>query len=106
MGMMYLDADNSSIDCRGTLAIHSYSQLNDLLRCNLKQAHAMWSIHLNLPKKCYPYKFATTNSKFVLICRFITSGIIGACTASLVIHSQDNICWQIQMYWQHVMCLF
>ena len=36
MGMMYLGADNSTIDCRGTVAIHSYSQLSDLLRCNLK----------------------------------------------------------------------
>ena len=31
MDMIYLGADNSSIDCRGTLAIHSYSQLHDLL---------------------------------------------------------------------------
>ena len=36
IGMMYLGAANSSIDCRGTLAIHSYLQLHDLLRCNLK----------------------------------------------------------------------
>ena len=32
LSMMYSGADNSSIDCRGTLAIYSYSQLHDLLR--------------------------------------------------------------------------
>ena len=32
IGMVYLGADNPSmIDCRETLAIHSYSQLHDLL---------------------------------------------------------------------------
>ena len=36
------------------------------------------------------------------ICTFIHSGILGACTTSQVIHSQ-NICWQIQMYWPHGM---
>ena len=35
IGMMYLGADNSFIDCRGTLAIPSYLQLHDVLRCNL-----------------------------------------------------------------------
>ena len=49
MDMMYLGADNSSIDCRGTLTIHSYSQLHDPFRCNLKQSHDMRPIHLNLP---------------------------------------------------------
>ena len=28
IGMMYLGADNSSVDCEGTLAIHSYSLLH------------------------------------------------------------------------------
>ena len=37
IGMMYLGADNSSIDYRGTFTIHSYSQLHDLLRCNVKK---------------------------------------------------------------------
>ena len=32
------------------------------------------------------------------ICTFIHSGIFGACTTSFAIHSQNNICWQIQMY--------
>ena len=31
MSMMYISTDNSSIDCRGTLAIYSYLQLHDLL---------------------------------------------------------------------------
>ena len=31
IGMMYLSADNSSIDCSGTVAFHSCSQLHDLL---------------------------------------------------------------------------
>ena len=35
LGMMYLGADNSSIECKETLAIHSYPQFHDLLRCNL-----------------------------------------------------------------------
>ena len=41
MGMIYLGADNSSIDCRGILTIHSYSKMHDLLRCSLKQLHDM-----------------------------------------------------------------
>ena len=38
-----------AIDCRETLAIHSYLQLHDQLRCNFKQAHDIRPIHLNLP---------------------------------------------------------
>ena len=36
MDMMYFGADNLSIhvDYKGTLTIHSYSQMHDLLRCN------------------------------------------------------------------------
>ena len=34
---------------------------------------------------------------------FIHSGIFSACTTSFAIHSQNNICWQIQMYWLHGM---
>ena len=51
MGMMYLGANNSSMDCRGTLAIHLYMylQLHDLLRCKIKQAQDLRPIHLNLP---------------------------------------------------------
>ena len=58
MGIMYLGADNSSIDCRGTLAIPLYSQLYDLLRCNLKQTHEMRPIHLNQPTNVILYVYA------------------------------------------------
>ena len=36
IGTMYLGTDNLTIDCKRTVAIHSYSQLPDLLRCDFK----------------------------------------------------------------------
>ena len=54
IGMMYLSADNSSIDCRGTLAILSYTQLHDLLRCILK----------NVNNTLYRYYVTTDNYIF------------------------------------------